>query len=76
MFSVTVRYGCADSWLCLQSILCVSSCELSGWIALTEKRFPCPQNNPKIVGVSIRSDEHTRLLNIKLKEGEYYDKNE
>lgn len=72
MFSVTVRYGCADSWLCLQSILCVSSCELSGWIALTKKRFPCP----KIVGVSIRSDEHTRLLNIKLKEGEYYDKNE
>ena len=76
MFSVTVRYGCADSWLCLQSILCVSSYERSGWIALTEKRFSCLKNNPKIVGVSIRSDEHTRLLNIKLKEGEYYDKNE
>ena len=69
MFSVAVRYGCADSWLCLQSILCVSSYERSGWIVWT-------QNNPKIVGVSIRSDEHTRLLNIKLKEGEYYDKNE
>ena len=76
MFSVTVRYGCADSWLCLQSILCVSSCERSGWIVWTEKRFSCLKNNPKIVGVSIRSDEYTRLLNIKLKEGEYYDKNE
>ena len=72
MFFLTVRYGCADSWLCLQSILCVSSYERSGWIVWTKKRFPCP----KIVGVSIRSDEHTRLLNIKLKEGEYYDKNE
>ncbi|BAR48984.1 hypothetical protein TF3313_1462 [Tannerella forsythia 3313] len=43
---------------------------------LDGKTFPLPQNNPKIVGASIRSDEHTRLLNIKLKEGEYYDKNE
>ncbi|MFC2465794.1 MAG: hypothetical protein ACFNYM_06880 [Bacteroidota bacterium] len=50
----------------------MSSYERSGWIVWTKKRFPCP----KIVGVSIRSDEHTRLLNIKLKEGEYYDKNE
>ena len=67
MFSVTVRYGCADSWLCLQSILCVSSYERSGWIVWTEKRFPCPQNNLKIVGASIRSDEHTRLIKHKIK---------
>lgn len=76
MFSLTVRYGCADSWLCLQSILCVSSYERSGWDCLDGKTFPLPQNNPKIVGASICSDEHTRLLNKKLKNGEYYDKNE
>ena len=29
------------------NILCVSSYERSGWIAWTEKRFPCPKTTPK-----------------------------
>ncbi|AEW22160.1 hypothetical protein TFKS16_1411 [Tannerella forsythia KS16] len=34
---------------------------------LDGKTFPLPQNNPKIVGASIRSDEHTRLIKHKIK---------